>query len=59
MDKVQKPLILKHNYFLEFLQMENNTLNEMNAADAQPAGDIAMDNLYPALLECFAVILCG
>jgi hypothetical protein len=39
--------------------MDNITLNEMNAADAQPVGDIAMDNLYPALLECFAVILCG
>lgn len=22
-------------------------------------GDIAVDNLYPALVECFAVILCG
>jgi hypothetical protein len=39
--------------------MENITMNEMNAADAEPAGDVAMDNLYPALLECFAVILCG
>lgn len=39
--------------------MDNITLHSINAADSQPAGDIAMDNLYPALLECFAVILCG
>jgi len=39
--------------------MDNVTVHSINAADSQPAGDIAIDNLYPALLECFAVILCG
>jgi hypothetical protein len=39
--------------------MDSITLHPINAADSQPAGDITMDNLYPALLECFAVILCG
>jgi hypothetical protein len=39
--------------------MENLTLYSKTAAKAEPAGDIAVDNLYPALLECFAVILCG
>lgn len=27
--------------------------------DGDTMGDIAVDNLYPALVECFAVILCG
>jgi hypothetical protein len=39
--------------------MENKTLLSINAVQPQPSGDIAMDNLYPALIECFAVILCG
>jgi len=39
--------------------MDSVTLHSINATDSQPAGDIAIDNLYPALLECFAVILCG
>ncbi|PNF32094.1 Integral membrane protein GPR155 [Cryptotermes secundus] len=44
---------------MSMLQMENVTQDLISAADPQPAGDIAVDNLYPALLECFAVILCG
>jgi hypothetical protein len=45
--------------FVNLLQMENITQHLISAADPQPGGDIAVDNLYPALLECFAVILCG
>jgi len=39
--------------------MDIVTLHSINATDSQLAGDITIDNLYPALLECFAVILCG
>jgi hypothetical protein len=34
---------------------------QTNFTDAGPPspGDIAMEKLYPALIECFAVIICG
>ncbi|XP_059478612.1 integral membrane protein GPR155 isoform X2 [Neocloeon triangulifer] len=34
---------------------------QANFSDVSPPspGDIAMENLYPALIECFAIIICG
>ncbi|XP_069678473.1 lysosomal cholesterol signaling protein isoform X1 [Periplaneta americana] len=39
--------------------MENISSLFLATTTPKPPGDIAMDNLYPALLECFAIILCG
>ncbi|KAF4533331.1 hypothetical protein B566_EDAN004452 [Ephemera danica] len=45
---------LIHQYHTKVAKMLRNT------SDITPSpGDIAMENLYPALVECFVVIICG
>lgn len=33
--------------------------NEMPGDSDEPSQNISMDNLYPALIQCFGIILCG
>lgn len=32
---------------------------DANIGDKSKDGSISMDNLYPALIQCFAIIICG
>lgn len=39
--------------------MDLNLLETLTTTFPGTLNDAALDNLYPALIQCFAVILCG